>query len=294
MTRFFSPGPARDLEYAHLRDMPDDRVGQYRDFVESLWERYRGNEDKNFLSNSKDHFSQRFWEMYLWVALTDMGFSLSKEGSAGPDFFIEMDGRRYWVEAVCPMRGNNPDSIPEEMNDGEWRAVPVREIMLTYTNAINKKMQKHLDDIEKGRAAPGDGYILAVSSAGLPVSARVQGEIPYIVQACYGVGVLSVSIDVGSMKMGDPVYQERLECENKNGAPVSLACMRGVGSSIISGVIHSSARCGSFDRSPGFDFDFLANSEADSPLSWERLSSMRRWRFIDGFLECYPRNSAPR
>jgi hypothetical protein len=258
-----------------------------------LWARYRGNHDKNFLSHAKDDFSGRFWEMYLWVALRDMGFELKRVSDEGPDFLLEMGGKKFWVEAVCPMRGNNSDSIPEEINDGEWRAVPVREIMLTYTNAINKKVRKHLDDIEKGRAASGDGYILAVSSAGLPISARVQGEIPYIVQACYGVGVLSVPIDIGSMEMGDPVYQERLECENKNGASVSLACMRDVGSSILSGVIHSSARCGSFDLSPGFDFDFLANSVTDVPVFWERLSSMTRWRFIDGFLEFYPRNVAP-
>lgn len=288
MVAFFTAGPARDAAYTNLRDLPEDRVGKYRCFVEYLWRRYQGNEDANFLSNARDHFDQRFWEMYLWVALVDLGFEPHKENDAGPDYYIELDGVRYWVEAVCPMRGSNPDAIPEEQYDLECRNVPVDKIMLTFTNAISKKTRKHREDIEKKRVSSSDGYILAISSAGLPISARVDSDIPYIVRACYGIGNMAIPINVMSMEMGEPHYQEKIECNKHNGVPVSLVSLRQNGDPLLSGIIYSAATCTSLDCRPGGDFHFLANASADVSVPWDKFSCMKRWRFCNGSLECFP------
>jgi hypothetical protein len=73
---FFSSGPAAALYTAHLEHGTKTGVRQR---IEDLWARYYPYcPDPHFLSDAREHFVQRTWEMYLACALLDAGFGLEK------------------------------------------------------------------------------------------------------------------------------------------------------------------------------------------------------------------------
>jgi len=73
---FFLSGPAPDAGYANIRDLERNR--NYKAFVEELWSEYHHLADTHFRQDAKAHFQQRFWEMYLSVALLRRGFDLHR------------------------------------------------------------------------------------------------------------------------------------------------------------------------------------------------------------------------
>jgi hypothetical protein len=288
---FLSEGPAKDPAYSNFRDLPDERVGVYRRFVESLWERYRGNEDKNFLSNAKDQFHQRFWEMYLWVALDEMGLDPQSHGSEGPDLYVDIDGRKFWIEAVCPTGGYGPDAIPDEISVfGEASEVPVDAIMLAFTNSIRKKYKKHECDVEKYGIDSGDGFIIAVCSGAMPISARAGGEIPYIVKSCYGIGSLTLAINAATLNREESFYQERLDCRRHTGSAVSLASLRSGNHRLLSAVLYSAVNCTSTRCALGGDFELLLNVDASVKVSADLFPTARSWWYESGQLNSIPRS----
>jgi hypothetical protein len=106
-----------------------------RDFVNSLWERYKLYADPHFLKDARDHFLERFWEMYLAVALLHRGFTLHRTGGESPEFFVEFDGHRIWLEATAPSPGTGNDKVPE-IRFGVAGEVPTEKILLRFTNAL--------------------------------------------------------------------------------------------------------------------------------------------------------------
>jgi hypothetical protein len=50
---FFSKGDAADEIYLRLRDGNAEHLVEWREYIESLWRRYEGNHDANFLGRAK-------------------------------------------------------------------------------------------------------------------------------------------------------------------------------------------------------------------------------------------------
>ena len=75
-TPFFMPGPCDDLAYLNTRDHL--RGANHISFVEQLWGRFYPLADPHFREDARTHFLQRFWEMYLAVALLEHGFDLQR------------------------------------------------------------------------------------------------------------------------------------------------------------------------------------------------------------------------
>jgi hypothetical protein len=67
----------------------------------------------NFLVEIRSSFDVRYWEMYLTMALIDLGFDVLCP-KPGPDVGIEVDGQRIWFEATSPSRG--ADGAPVHRN----------------------------------------------------------------------------------------------------------------------------------------------------------------------------------
>ena len=88
-TSFFLPGAAPDDGYRDVRDL--DNLKHLRDFVEGLWAEYQHLADKHFRQDAKAHFEERFWEMYLAVALLQRGYEVQPAGDNSPDLRV-MDG----------------------------------------------------------------------------------------------------------------------------------------------------------------------------------------------------------
>jgi len=60
---FFIQGGGSDLGYLNVRDSTHHE--DTRQFVDSLWAKYQPLADLHFQEDAKNHFLERFWEMYV-------------------------------------------------------------------------------------------------------------------------------------------------------------------------------------------------------------------------------------
>jgi hypothetical protein len=128
--------------------------------------------------------------------------------------------------------------------------------MLRYARTVRQKALKHQDaDIPAGRASLEDGYLLAISSSAMPFDARCGGELPYLVKAAYGLGPLTLPIDVATGASGEAFHVAQPEIEKSNGNAVSMGFLLDGCYPLLSGIIHSTADFTNSRLSPGDDFE---------------------------------------
>jgi hypothetical protein len=278
---FFLPGDDCEPAYQNLRDMGHNT--EMSEFVEGLWERYQPSHDRHFLQDARNNFQQRFWEMYLYAALQDQGLDPQKGQGAGPDFWVVIDGRRYWVEAVAPRRGEGPDKVPEfDYGSCEARCSPVDEIQLRYANAIDDKAKKWPVWIEKGQVQRGDGYVIAINGRGC--NDFFDGKPPFFVKACLGIGAHVIGLDPCSGKVVDSYLEYRNSITKKSGEPVCIAPLLQEGFSHVSGVMHSLAYCWHPGTSLLEGMELLHNPLATIDFPDRAVQGFRRYVFAEGVL----------
>lgn len=274
MDGFFFTGEARDIKYTNIRDVA--RFEEARQFIADLWGRYKKFADPHFREDAKNHFLERFWEMYLAVTLIEHGFNITRVGEEGPEFYIEQDGKRIWVEAIAPGPGEGPDRVPEPECGVAYR-VPTEKILLRFTHALSEKRNKYIEGCNKGIISPDDGYLLAINSRGIPHArlgnSILENRMPYFIQACFPVGPPVVSIDPGTGNIVDSSYQYRPAVQKLNGANISTTAFLDKEFSCISSVLHSSVDCVNRPETLGGDFCMLHNPNASlgvdqSLFSW--------------------------
>jgi type I restriction enzyme S subunit len=141
----------------------------------------------------------------------------------GPDFLIEQDGRRTWVEVMCP----EPTGIPTQWLQpkmGEAGKVPHEAILLRWTAAIKEKSEKLLGNPKKkirgylsdGIVGEADSYVIAINGRLLrgPAFASVTGvsQWPYAVEATLAVGPYAVKINRETLEQtgGGHTHRDRL------------------------------------------------------------------------------------
>lgn len=269
---FFQLGDNCCLTYRNVRDLP--RCQPYREVVEALWVRYQPSQDPHFLTDARQHFLQRFWEMYLFVTLQERGMNPQKGQALGPDFFLEIEGRRYWVEAIAPDGGVGEDRVPVHHDPpGEVivRDVPKREILLRYTQALAAKRDKWLGWLARGVVAPSDGYLVAIDGRGC--NDFHDGVIPLFIEAFLPFGHLTLLINQNTGKTEDRYFQHSDTIHKQNQAPVSTAPLLEEGYAPVTAVLHSLVDCANHPEALGEDFVVLHNPKAcvslpDSAFSW--------------------------
>jgi hypothetical protein len=283
---FFLPGEARDPAYQNVRDL--EHNGELRAFVEDLWIRFQPPHDgRHFRSDAKANFQQRFWEMYLFAALQDMGLDPQKGKAAGPDFHVVIAGRRYWIEAVAPRKGDGPDQVPEIVY-GECRRSPLAEIQLRYAGVIREKASRWASWVTKGLVAAEDGFVVAVNGRGC--NDFHDGYPPLFVRACLPIGFPVMSIDRETGKVVDSYYAYADSVPKKNGEFVSTAAFLEDGFRHISGVLHSLAYCAHRPENLLEGMEFLHNPLAVAPIPDPPLQGLRRFAFSDSQLTQYHPN----
>jgi type I restriction enzyme S subunit len=205
MNDFFLEGVASDLGYVNIRDIPHHE--NVREFVAQLWRIYKPYSDPHFREDAKNHFLQRFWEMYLAVTLINKGFNIERAGNEGPEFYFVKNDKRIWVEAIAPGPGEGADRVPEP-EPGVATEVPTEKILLRYTHALVEKTNRYKDALEKEIIKPEDGYILAVNCRAIP-HAPYGNTMPYYIQAYLPFGPYAVSIDKNTGDIIESFYQSR-------------------------------------------------------------------------------------
>jgi hypothetical protein len=198
---FFSPGLACS-EYAFNRD--SKTRADVREYCEGLWKRYEPlNADPHFLSDAKQNFHARTWEMILTCALLDQGLPVTRPPSDGPDIKVAAhDGHpTVWIEAVTVQLGTGQDHAGriEYQQVGQhgvlFQTQPSKTV-LRYTSAIDSK-RKQLEDFRgRGIVAHNDCYVIAINGALLD-DYTSDAQIPEILRAVYPIGDASMQHTMG-------------------------------------------------------------------------------------------------
>lgn len=264
-----------DLTYINLRAASTDNARLCRDFCQRLWARFERYADDGFVQDFPVHVHQRFWEMYLTVAMLDAGYAVTA-AKPGPDICVRHRGQRVWIEAVAATAGDpsHPDSVPayEPPREGEIISgfVPQDQIVLRCTAAIAQKyplqFRKH---VEAGIIGPEDRYVVAVNLA-QAYYWMDHGTPPYILRAVLGLGHHFATIDRNTGKVARTGITYRAEIPKTRGRPVDANLFLSDESSRLSAVICSFANVALPVNMPdgrfGQDFLLVDNPKSAVPL----------------------------
>ena len=258
-------GACEDKAYLNTRDHP--KGIESKCFVEELWRRFSYLADPHFREDARNHFLERFWEMYLAVTLLERGFNLTRHGDAGPEFYVSVGSRRVWLEAVTPGPGDGPDQVPP-LCDGEFSAFPTEQVLLRFTNALDAKRQRYFEALGKRIISPEDQYVLAINSRGIRHDAPYEKTMPLFIQAFLAIGPLLVPIDVITRQFEKPFYQHRPAIAKLSGASVSTRTFLDDDAQFCSAILHSGVDCANYPSQFGGEFAILHNPNAQCPLDF--------------------------
>ncbi len=276
---FFLKGECKYPGYRNVRDLP--HCAEYRGFVEDLWKDYKPYADRHFLIEAKNNFQERFWEMYVCVAFLRRGFLVTKVGEDGPEFFVEIGGKKVWIEAVAPGPGIGQNQIAEPPM-GDVSDVPSEKIILRYTSALSYKLKKYLEYRRKEIVGENDCYVIAINSKKIPY-ASLGFTLPYHVHAFLPFGNLTVSIS-RETRDRETFFQYRGFLRNNGGVKVSTKPFLEPAYAGISAVIHSGVDCANGPSELGADFDILHNPLAKNALLIDDLKWCRHRFYNNGEL----------
>lgn len=271
---FFQPGSTTDHTYVDMRDLLV--LAEARSFVEELWAEYQPLADRHFCADARNHFLQRFWEMYLAVTLKGRGFLLTKVGDEGPEFYFLHEHKKVWVEAVAPGPGIGPDAVPQPQL-GQASAVPQEQILLRFTTALADKLGTYNNALKKGIINGRDHYVVAINCRGIH-EAPFPSVLPYGVMACLPFGHPTVTLDGQTRQIIDSYFQYRDQVSKRSGKVVYTNLFLNPEYAGISGVLGSAI----YPTDPvemGCDFWFLHNPLASQPIGKSVFSFCRQYFF---------------
>lgn len=208
---------------------------QVHEFVLDLCRRHieLGLGDQNFEGNLSGGSESRYWqflsEALLARELLDAGLDV-RPSRDGPDFLVMHEGRKIWVEVICP----EPTGVPENWFGHEPNrrvTSPHEEILLRWTSAIKEKAEKLLGNpeknlvgyLEKGVVGINDAYVIAVNGRLLrDVFNSFTGisQHPFAVEAVFAVGPYQITVDRSSKKVTDGKHQHRPIISKPTGSSV--------------------------------------------------------------------------
>lgn len=279
-----------DLEKLKLR--ADERAR-----VKRLWTRFQPYADPNFARELTIHFHERYWEMCLaYVFLRKRkSMRLQKRSTVGgPDLVVGSDIGTIWIEATAPKCGEETDAVPQpelvdpdqlcdsenplellqDTEDYEQVAlVPSDEIILRYRTALEEKLRKYVEYIQKGIVPSTAPYVIAINGAAVHPIFGEGAAIPTIAKAVLGLGELQLVYPQD--RDGEPVQRilRRDEIQKKSGGKVRTDIFLNEDYSGISGVLFSRCDIMTSLRSLGRDFVFVHNHHSTNrlPHGWLRL-----------------------
>lgn len=174
-------------------------------------------------SGDEHQFFQQLWEMVLGCHLLDLGLAVQAPKGNAPDFLVEHEGQRIWVEAICPTPKGVPAEFVKPPPGGtgviDWPNDPV---LLRWTHAIAEKRRKLERYREKGVVQPGDSYVIAVNGHWLGAVMDSEGISgwPWAAEATLAIGPIQVTVNRNTLEWGDFQNSARSRVMNANNAQV--------------------------------------------------------------------------
>lgn len=273
MDEFFLNSKGAYLGYKNVRDLPHH--DKARKFISYLWNIYKPFADPHFREDAKNHFLQRFWEMYLTVTLIEHGYEIHRTGHEGPEFYIEQNNKRIWVEAIAPGPGEGADQVPEPKL-GVASEVPIEKILLRFTHALAEKRKKCQEALNKQIMLPDDAYLLAINCRAIP-HAPYGNTMPYYIQAFLLFGPYTVSIDTNTGDIVDSFYRYREAVPKLNRTNIPTTAFLDAEFGCISAVLNSSVDCVNRPEILGGDFSILHNPRANQRIDQSILNWCKQY-----------------
>ncbi len=162
-----------------------------KEWFEKLWEDHWDLADDHFLSEIRQNFHARSWEMYLSYILRKRGYRLDSK-TYGPDLVVAHEIPIY-IEAIAPGHGVGEHAVPP-IAPRIVRSFPEREIMLRITSAFGEKTKKFKNDVSNNYIEDDSVKVIALN-AGI-----FQYPTPFVnrmMKVCFGIGDPVLRIGIG-------------------------------------------------------------------------------------------------
>ena len=145
-------------------------VYRHKETLEMLWLVVAEHVDKSFrirLLDNEIQFKQYLWELYLKYYLINNGYSLIKSPrNDGPDIEFNYANHNVYIECVVPMVGDNEFKVPVMKTNG-CGPIPFEQLKCRLKYAIDAKINKYKEYIDKGLVRRDDKLIIAVNTSDL-------------------------------------------------------------------------------------------------------------------------------
>ncbi len=244
----------RDKKFYNLCISSHDKHKKIREFCEKLWLNFKPYADKSFLTEIRNDFTARFWEMYLCNAFLEKGiYPKITNFSKGPDLLFVNDKTKIWVEAVSSQNGENANKV-EQVFYNRTQIVPEDKIMLRLLSVLSDKVKKYNGYINDKIVSPSDVCIIALNGSRV----NLNDNPINIFKSLFPLGDLYIDnngIEVefkNEISKNKDTVVEKFFSSNKN--------------KHISAILYSNAYATDNDKEIGFDFYLILNPNATNPL----------------------------
>lgn len=275
--------PATDLAYANVRDPKHEGAARARANCDDLWRDFESHASEHFLAEFPYRFHQRWFEMYLAVALLRSGLKIHCPDADAPDVRVDLsDGKSLWLEAIAPTGGDesNPDRVVQpQIPRGEPAVayqVPTEQVILRVRGALDVKARKLKTYRDRGIIAADEQALIAISVRDIP-HGFFDAE-KYGLGAVYGLGDPYVTIDRDNLQVVERGHQHRAEVTRGSGASVGVAPFLHAGHEHVTGALISALDAANCEPPLGRDFMLLPNPNASPQYSEGQISLGREWR----------------
>jgi hypothetical protein len=275
--------PTADPSYRNIRSPRGEGAAVARANCDDLWRDFAPYASDHFCGEFRRQFHQRWFEMYVAVALLRSGLKIECPPGAAPDIRVQRsDGGVLWLEAIAPTGGSesNPDrgvqpiAAPGESSMAYY--VPTEQVALRICGALREKAAKHMTYRNRGIISPEHQAIVAINVHGIPHAAYHAERLG--LAATYGVGPQYVAIDRTTLEITESGFQHRAVLVRNSGSPVDAAPFLHSGFEHVSGALIAGTDAANCPYPPGYDFMLLPNPNAAPMYTERQLPVGREWR----------------
>lgn len=290
MTLFAAEPENACVAYTNLREATEGRALAGREHCDNLWRDFEPLADANFATEFPVRLHERWFEMYLTVALLRAGLEVScpKSKAGRPDILVTMnDGKRIWIEATCATPGmpDSPDSVPApryaDIAAGEKPIVtsrPTEQMVLRIRNSLAAKEIVYRNYLDAGIVAPTDVLVIAINVHAVHGLWADMGDL--MMRSFYGVGdlMLTISRETGAVVKS---HHDQLThiAKKKTGAEVGVQPFIDGALPHISAVIGSRSDAVNLPRRLGDDLVLFPNLTARVEWPTSAIKLGEEWAF---------------
>lgn len=268
-----------DAACRHIIESSRREPQEARALIESLWRKTAPYLEDGIPNRLRFELHSCFWEIYLAAVLLEQKLPVAanevRRHQRGKGPAIQVGSVEAWFEAIAATAGKGPDAVPG-YSFGECAPVPDEAFKLRLTAAIQEKLIKYRQYLNKGLVSESEPFVIAVNGGAVP---HVYQEIfpPRIVSVLFPFGPEAVRFEPRTNTFGDSYFTYQGEVRKKSGASIPTTFFEQEASRGINAVVYSIAEAFNCGGVPGCDLTLVHNTLATTPLPREYLRVGHEW-----------------